>query len=324
MKGKKPTTLKSYGYRLKKRVYPAFGSLPLQAIDRPMVKAWVSKMVQDGLDYDTVLSYLLTLSGVLSEAVEDNLIAVHPALRAGKLLKRPKTLEEGELAIFTPEEEQAFLKAIQEHKPTFYPMALTYFRTGLRAGEVMGLHRGDVDFHSRTITVRRNWTRWQLTTPKNGKARTVDMSQGLAEALKGWLELQDLEAAAIGQAPPEVLFPGNLGGTRRVRSYMAENWLRYKLWFPMVTKAAIRRLDLHAARHTYASRMIANGVNLKYIAEQLGHSSIKVTADIYGHLIPGGNRQAVDRLDLNSPPALVANPTVTKTVTEKVSETLSL
>ncbi|MBI3603656.1 MAG: tyrosine-type recombinase/integrase [Nitrospirae bacterium] len=78
---------------------------------------------------------------------------------------------------------------------------------------------------------------------------------------------------------------------------MSENWLRCKLWFPLIEKAEIRRLDLHAARHTFASHVIANGENLQYIAEQIGHSSIKVTADTYGHLILGGNRQAVDRLD---------------------------
>ena len=48
---------------------------------------------------------------------------------------------------------------------------------------------------------------------------------------------------------------------------------------------------------TFASRLIANGENLKYISEQLGHASIAITVDTYGHLIPGGNRAAVDRLD---------------------------
>ncbi|MBA2484627.1 MAG: tyrosine-type recombinase/integrase [Nitrospira sp.] len=75
---------------------------------------------------------------------------------------------------------------------------------------------------------------------------------------------------------------------------------------PLVQKAGIRRLNLHSTRHTYASRLISNGENLKYIQEQLGHASITITCDTYGHLIPGGNRQAVDRLD--------GTATVTKTV----------
>ena len=78
---------------------------------------------------------------------------------------------------------------------------------------------------------------------------------------------------------------------------MAKNWLRYKLWFPMVAKAGLRRLDMHSVRHTYASRLIANGENLKYVQEQLGHASITITCDTYGHLIPSENPQAVDTLD---------------------------
>ena len=123
------------------------------------------------------------------------------------------------------------------------------------------------------------------------------MSQGLAKALTEWIELQDLEAAAAEHAAPAILFPGNLGGSRREAGYMAENWLRYKLWFPMVAKAGLRRLDMHSVRHTYASRFIADGENLKYVQEYLGHASITITCDTYAQLFPGGNQQAVDKLD---------------------------
>jgi integrase len=280
-----------------KHVLPVFGRMPLTEITRPKIKAWGPTLLEKGLDFDTAINTILTLSAVLSAAVEDGLIAQNPALRSGKLLKRPPTLEEQELAIFTPDEERDFLETVHRERPLFYPMALTFFRTGMRAGEVMALHRTDLDFRNHVIHVRRNWSHWRLGTPKNGKARKVDMSAGLAQTLKEWIALQDLEAAAAGKPTPEILFPGNVGGTRRVPSYMVENWLRYKLWFPLVERAGIRRLDLHATRHTFASRLIANNENLKYISEHLGHHSIKVTVDTYGHLLPSGNRQAVNRLD---------------------------
>jgi integrase len=296
-RGKKITTIKTYEGRIRKHILPSFGSIPLPDISRADIKVWAGRLLEQGLDYDTVLNTILTFSAILTEALEDGLIQQNPALRVRKLLKRPPELDESELVIFTPEEERRFLQTTQRERPSFYPMALTFFRTGLRAGEVMGLHREDVDFLSRTIHVRRNWTRWQLGTPKNGRSRKVDMSQGLSKALAEWIELQELEAAAVGKPAPTILFPGNTGGTRREPYYMAENWLRYKLWVPMLAKAGIRRLDMHAARHTFASRLIANGENLKYISEQLGHASIAITVDTYGHLIPGGNRAAVDRLD---------------------------
>jgi integrase len=175
-KGKKVSTIKTYEGRARKHILPTFGPTPLSEINRPEIKTWAARLLEKGLDYDTVLNTILTLSAILTEAVEDGLIQQNPALRVGKLLKRPSTIEESELAIFTHEEEKRFLEAIRNLRPSFYPMALTFFRTGLRAGEVMGLHREDLDFLSRSIHVRRNWTRWQLGTPKNGKSRKVDMS----------------------------------------------------------------------------------------------------------------------------------------------------
>jgi integrase len=64
-----------------------------------------------------------------------------------------------------------------------------------------------------------------------------------------------------------------------------------------MTAAKLRRIRFHDLRHTFASLLIEQGESLAYIRDQLGHSSIKVTVDTYGHLVPGGNRQAVDKLD---------------------------
>lgn len=56
-------------------------------------------------------------------------------------------------------------------------------------------------------------------------------------------------------------------------------------------------MPFHALRHSFASLPLQNGESLTYVKEQMGHSSINVTVDIYGHLVSGGNRQAVDKLD---------------------------
>ena len=176
-------------------------------------------------------------------------------------------------------------------------MVLLLFRTGLRLGEFLALHREDVNLQDRTLSVRRNLSRGTLSTTKSGRGRKVDLSAALVAALKAHMEIQDLEAAASGQPASVMLFPGNLGGTRRERSYMAENYFRYQLWFPAIERAQVRRLGPHAARHTFASQLIANGESLKYVSAQMGHSSINVTVDVYGHLLPGGDTRAVDRLD---------------------------
>ena len=65
----------------------------------------------------------------------------------------------------------------------------------------------------------------------------------------------------------------------------------------LLTKAGLAQRNLHFLRHTFASLLIQQGESLAYVKEQMAHSSIDITVDIYGHLVPGGNRQAVDKLD---------------------------
>ena len=63
-----------------------------------------------------------------------------------------------------------------------------------------------------------------------------------------------------------------------------------------LAKAGLRQIRWHDLRHSFASLLIQNGQSLKYVSDQLGHSSIKMTADVYGHLVPGANRQAMNSL----------------------------
>jgi len=70
-----------------------------------------------------------------------------------------------------------------------------------------------------------------------------------------------------------------------------------RIFHKLLAKAGLRRVRFHDLRHTFASRLLQNGESPAYVKEQMGHHSIKVTVDIYGHLVPGSNRAAVDRLD---------------------------
>jgi integrase len=76
----------------------------------------------------------------------------------------------------------------------------------------------------------------------------------------------------------------------------------------VLEKAELRHIRFHDLRHTFASLLIQQGESLAYVKDQMGHSSIQVTVDVYGHLVPGGNRAAVDRLDDVQPTATPAQP----------------
>ena len=85
----------------------------------------------------------------------------------------------------------------------------------------------------------------------------------------------------------------------------------------ILEKSEIRQIRFHDLRHTFASLLIQQGESLACVKEQMGHSSIQVTVDVYGHLVPGGNRAAVDRLDDVQPSATPAQPAEKIAVGEK-------
>jgi integrase len=87
--------------------------------------------------------------------------------------------------------------------------------------------------------------------------------------------------------------------------------LRHRVFYKLLEKAELRRVRFHDLRHTFASLLLQNGESPTYVKEQMGHSSIQVTVDVYAHLIPGANRQAVDRLD----DATGRNPRATRSQT---------
>jgi hypothetical protein len=85
--------------------------------------------------------------------------------------------------------------------------------------------------------------------------------------------------------------------SRPQEDYQTDCGGRSSVALPVLAKAAIRRIRLHDLRHSFGSLLLQNGASIVYVKEQMGHSSIQVTVDIYGHLIPAGDVCFVDRLD---------------------------
>jgi integrase len=116
------------------------------------------------------------------------------------------------------------------------------------------------------------------------------MSSQLATTLLPLRRQQREESLAQGTEPPQWVFAtsdGNILEERNVRTIFAR----------LLEKAGLRHLRIHDLRHTFASLLLQQGESIVYVKEQLGHASIQVTVDTYGHLIPGANRVAVDGLD---------------------------
>jgi Phage integrase family len=188
-------------------------------------------------------------------------------------------------------EEAAHLVAISAlHFPRWHPWILFALRTGLRLGELLALRWQAVDFHGGFILVDQNLVRGILTSPKSHQRRRVDMSQQLSAALLHWRRRLRARCLKKGVEMSEWVFPSRQGPALEERNVQ-------HVFTRMLLKAELRKIRIHDLRHTFASLLLQHGESVVYVKEQLGHSSIQITVDTYGHLIPGANRAAVDRLD---------------------------
>lgn len=241
------------------------------------------------------------ISGTLGYAVDEELIAGNPVTG---ILKRLQLERDKQIKIEPMNEKEVakFLELTANHFKEHYEFFLCAFRTGMRLGELLALKWGDIDWNQKFIKVERSFKRGRFTKTKTGKSRRVDMSDQLFDALKQLLTKRKKESLKLGRSEPfDIIFHKN-GGP------ISQNTIR-NIWKRILKKAGIREMRLHDIRHTYASLLLSMGQSPVYVKEQLGHSSIKTTVDIYGHLIPSSNRGAVNQLDSSAPIRTLSAPT---------------
>src|ERR1700675_687483 len=192
----------------------------MTSITRETVRELLSEMVKAGNHRSkgrpaargTIQASLRTLSAIFTTAEDDGLVPVNPTRRLSAQVALSAADELSEIEVFD-RGELAHLLSLAEHDvPEYHPFLLCLARTGMRLGEAMGLEWRDMDWAARVILVRRGRRRNRVSQPKNGKARRVDMSRQLAEALQGLKTLQEAEAVVAGQAPPERVFSDRTGG----------------------------------------------------------------------------------------------------------------
>ena len=138
-----------------------------------------------------------------------------------------------------------------------------------------------------------NYVLRQFTTTKSKKSRRVDLSRQLRRVLWQLRDERLVKAYAAGRVSvtEELVFPSEAG------TVLDPDNLVHYYFLPALEKAGLRKIRFHDLRHTFGSLLIQDGASLTYVKEQMGHSSIQVTVDVYGHLVPGADIAWVDRLD---------------------------
>jgi len=306
----KASTCRFYTGHLEQQIYPVLGDRLVGSLRRGDCRDLIARCRAKGLKVATVRGIARTLSTILSQAVEDEILPANPALRLGRYLRlgdEPKA----EIHPLTREEAAHLLTTAKEHFPGWRPLLMCALRTGLRRGELLGLQWSDVDLNGRFLMVRRNIVAGVETTPKNHQQRRVDLSQQLTDTLTAFRRRQRERWLKKGKALPAWVFASQDGTALDGANVVHVFWR-------VLEKAGLRRIRFHDLRHSFASLLIQNGESLAYVKEQMGHASIQITVDTYGHLVPGGNRAAVDRLDDVQPSATPAQPEALRAAARRV------
>lgn len=288
----KAATYANYETAYRVHWLPFLGDIDIKAITREQLKRFMYEKLNVGLSRNSVKGYIAPLSEMFNHAIEDGHLDRNPCIRIMRTAREEKGAQQQKVDFLTRAELATLLATCREQFASAYPFVLLLARTGLRIGEAIALQWSDIDFQGRFLTVQRNWVDGHLTTPKSGKSRRVDMSLHLTDTLKALAVERKKETLKKGWGQvPQWVFTNEVGNMMDTENF------RHRVWAKLHLKAGMRRIRIHDLRHTFASLLIQQGESLAYVKEQMGHHSIRVTVDVYGHLVPGGNKAAVDRLD---------------------------
>ena len=292
---RKPKTKESYESIVHKHLRPRFGEMPIVAIDYPMMLAFVAELRDEGVAAKTVRNIRDVMRMILRLAVKSGALKVNPvtdvvvgrARRAEMVFLEPDQVMD--LAKEVAEPPRRYRR--EERRVTGYPEYGLFVRfaafTGLRAGELVGLRVKDLELLPRRVQVFQSaseaYGQLQIVPTKTYERRSVPIPRSL---------IDELAEHVAGRGPDEFVWQSPEGGPFRY-----SNWFK-RHYRPAVERAAVpAETRFHDLRHSYAAMLIAQGAHPRAIMERMGHSTITVTLDNYGHLFPKLDEALDDALD---------------------------
>jgi integrase len=274
----KPAAVRAYRQALRHRVLPRLGCKRLSAISRTMLQDLADELAAQGLSASSIRNTILPLRAIYRRALDRSQVSVNPTLK----LTLPAVRGTRE-RIAIPSEAAALLRALPLSEQAIWATALY---AGLRLGELQALDWNHVDLDHNLLHVERSWDRNAgYIQPKSraGRRRVP-----ITHTLHTYLLAHRLQQRSGSQGH---VFPNSSGD--RPFNPSTINQRAKTAW----SKAGLSAITLHECRHSYAAYMIAAGINTKALSTYMGHSSITITIDRYGHLLPGNEHQAATLLD---------------------------
>jgi integrase len=286
----RPTTYRGYEGLIRGYVIPALGQVPLQSV-RPLHIQRLESAALARVSPGTVLNLHLVLTQALNQAVRWGLIAANPAKGA-----QPPRPRRPEPVVVGPDLVKQILLAT-EGTSLALPVALA-LATGMRRGEILGLRWGDLDqgdthaFVRRTLQATHGGLRFH--EPKTRRSRR---SVALPEMIRPYLERERADQARRRARYGERWQDSGLvvcarGGGPVYPDTVSTSFRALR------RRAGLPEIRFHDLRHAHATLMLLQGVHPKVVSERLGHASVGITLDIYSHVLPSMQSEAVQAFDL--------------------------
>jgi integrase len=329
-RGIRPKTVIRVSGALRGHILPKLGGLKAREVSRPRVREFLLGKLSDAtgnlqgkkatnqkrerkrLARSSVHYLFRTLSGVMSSAVEDQLLAANPlrGLWGATFKRKRRAAEREDIKALTAEQAGALLAVIRRDVPEHFPAIVLMLWAGLRVGEALALRPEDVDLNGRTLTA----------CGKDG-TRTVEMAAALAAVLRDRMPAAARVVSISGDRAPAAsvsryegpsgpwfcypeLGPPLADGTPDPKAEQRVYRVLYGAFRRALKAAGLpSHFTPHSLRHSYASLLIAAGVSPVYVQQQLGHSSIELTVSTYGSWFPARAPGAVDQLAAATAPA---------------------
>lgn len=290
MPSTKQKTYSSYEDIVRNRLIPNLGEYPLADLTPLIVQRYVTELLQcgnlktgKGLSANTVNTIISVIQGSLSTA---HLLGLTDSYEMNKI-RRPKAKEKP-VESFTPAEQKQIEQAVMADQREKMKGIVICLYTGLRIGELLALEWSDVDFQKAELRVERtchdsknkdgSYCRITDTPKTEHSRRVIPLPRQLIPILREMKKGSSSPLVIVGERPP-----------LSVRSYQRSFELLLK-------KTGISRKGFHALRHTFATRAIECGMDVKSLSEILGHKNPTVTLNRYVHSLMEHKRAMMDKL----------------------------
>lgn len=269
-------TMERKGTMANIHLLPAFGDMPITAINALVVRKWQNELLAKNFKPSYTKSIHSELSSIFNYGIRYYGLSENPAKNAGPVGKAASKI----VNFWTLDEFNQFIAQVTDKEAKAIYTLL--FWTGMRIGEALAITLADFDTAAKTITVSKTKTRLRkhdiITAPKTEKSnRTITLPDNVVEELNNYIStFYDYNGKQLFTMQREVI--------ARKMKRAAE-------------KANVKRIRIHDLRHSHASLLIEMGFPPLVISERLGHENVTTTMNTYSHLYPNKQQDIADKLN---------------------------